>query len=221
VIAGLVLAAGEGRRFGGRKQLAELRGRPLIEYALEAIRAVPAIERVAVVLGAGADEVRARADLDGIEVLIAEDWREGISASLREGVAALAESESVVVVLADQPLITPQVIAAVVDRVDGPEPAARATFGGRPGHPVLIKRELFADVERLTGDAGARDLLERAGVAKVECGHLASARDVDTRQDLAAIADHDLAIAGTPIEVATAASTGEPERSRGEKRQDH
>ena len=187
MIAGLVLAAGEGSRFGATKQLAELSDRPLIEHALEAVWAVPAIERVVVVLGAAADRVRADADLDGAEVVVADDWREGISASLRVGVAALADCDAVVVVLADQPLITPGVIAAVVERIDARAPAARATYQGSPGHPVLIKRELFAEVARLRGDAGARDLLEAAGVAKVECGHLASPHDVDTREDLEAI----------------------------------
>ncbi|MGH2985790.1 MAG: nucleotidyltransferase family protein [Solirubrobacterales bacterium] len=187
MIGGVVLAAGEGRRFGGPKQLAELGGRPLVEHALAAMFAVPAIERIVVVLGAQAGRIRDHADLGGVEVVVAGDWSEGISASLRAGVAVLAEAEAVVVLLADQPLITPQVIAAVLDRGDSRAPAARATFGGAPGHPVVIKRELFGDVARLEGDAGARDLLELAGVATVECGHLASAHDVDTREDLQAI----------------------------------
>lgn len=187
MIGGIVLAAGEGRRFGGPKQLAELRGRPLVEYALAAMFAVPAIERIVVVLGAGAGRIRDQADLEGADVVVAEDWSEGISASLRVGVAALADAEAVVVLLADQPLITPQVIAAVVDRSDSRAPAARATFGGTPGHPVVIKRALFSDVARLEGDSGARDLLELAGMVTVECGHLASAHDVDTREDLEAI----------------------------------
>lgn len=187
MIGGIVLAAGEGRRFGGPKQLAELRGRPLVEHALAAMFAVPAIERIVVVLGAEAGLIRDQADLDGADVVVAEDWREGISASLRVGVAALADAEAVVVLLADQPLITPQVIAAVVDLADRRGPALRATYGGEPGHPVLIKRELFAQITVLRGDAGARDLLELAGAGTVECGHLASAHDVDTREDLETI----------------------------------
>jgi molybdenum cofactor cytidylyltransferase len=184
VIGGLVLAAGSGSRFGGPKQVAELRGRPLIELAIETMSAVPAIERIVVALGAEADLVRARADLTGTEVVVTPGWEEGIAASLRAGVAALAETEAVVVTLADQPLITPQVVAAVLDRSESRAPAARATYDGRPGHPVVIKRELYADVLALEGDAGARDLLELAGVATIECGHLASDHDVDTRADL-------------------------------------
>ena len=73
------------------------------------------------------------------------------------------------IVLGDQPMITPQVIAAVLDRVDGPRPAARATFAGAPGHPVAGERSLFAELAELSGDEGARALLERRR-RPVACG---------------------------------------------------
>jgi len=179
-----VLAAGSGSRFGGLKQLADLRGRPLIEYPIEAMAAVPAVERIVVVLGADADRIRAGARLDPAEVVVAERWEDGISASLRAGLGTFLEADAVVVMLGDQPFITSQVIAAVVDFEASRVPAARATYKGEVGHPVLIKRELFGRIARLTGDEGARDLLEQAGVARVECGHLASPHDVDTPADL-------------------------------------
>lgn len=187
MIGGIVLAAGQGSRFGGPKQLARLRDRPLIEHAIDTLWAVPAIERIVVVLGAEAERVRAEADLGGVDAVVADDWEKGISASLRAGISALADADAVVVVLADQPLITPQVIAVVLDHIESSKLAARAVFDGEPGHPVAIKRALFEEVMALDGDAGARDLLENVGVAKVECGHLASAHDVDTRDDLVAI----------------------------------
>ena len=186
MIGGLVLAAGEGRRFGGAKLAAELDGRPMLDHALEAMLAVPAIERVVVVLGAHADEVSARADLAGVETLVCGSWREGISASLRAGVSELADAEAIVITLADQPFVTPQVIAAVVDQLDAPAPAARATYHGQPGHPVLINRRLYEAIAELRGDAGARDLLAGAGVRSVECAHLCRPDDVDTTEDLEA-----------------------------------
>jgi len=187
VIGGLVLAAGSGSRFGGLKQLAELHGRPLIEYPIEAMAGVPAVERVVVVLGSGADRIQAGARLDPAEVVVAERWEDGISASLRAGVATLAEADAVVVMLGDQPFITSKVVATVVDLEDSRVPAARATYTGHVGHPVLIKRALYGRIAQLTGDDGARDLLEDVGVAKVECGHLASPHDIDTPADLEAI----------------------------------
>jgi molybdenum cofactor cytidylyltransferase len=187
LIGGVVLAAGEGRRFGDRKQLAELDGRPLLEHAIGAMLAVPALERVVVVLGAGAEEIAGRVELGRAEVVVCEGWDEGIAASLRAGVDALADAQAVVVTLGDQPLVTPQAIAAVLDEFNAPAPAARATYGGRPGHPVLIKRELFDGVRRLRGDAGARDFLVATGVREVECGRLSRPDDVDTREDLRAV----------------------------------
>lgn len=186
MIAGVVLAAGGSERFGSPKQLAELHGRPLLGYPIETLRAVPAINLVVVVLGAHAERIRSAIDLEGVEVVVVPGWREGIAASLRAAVAAAGDAKALVIVLGDQPLLTPQVVAAVLDRADGPAPAARATFDGAPGHPVVIKRDLFAELAQLRGDEGARDLLAACGLATIECGHLASALDVDTPADLRA-----------------------------------
>jgi molybdenum cofactor cytidylyltransferase len=174
--AGLVLAAGEARRFGGPKQLAALDGRPLIEHALAALAD---LDRVVVVLGARAEEIRAGADLGAAEVVVCDDWAEGMSASLRAGLAALRGTGEVVILLADQPFIR----AAVVARVRASAgPAARAVYHGEPGHPVVVRRPLLDRAGELRGDAGFRDLL--AGAAEVECSDLADPRDIDTRDDL-------------------------------------
>jgi molybdenum cofactor cytidylyltransferase len=176
VSAGLVLAAGEGRRFGGPKQLAELDGRPLIEHALAALAG---LDRVVVVLGARADEVRSGADLRAAEVVVCAGWEEGMSASLRAGLDALAGADEVVIVLADQPFVTPAAVARVRS---APGPAARAVYDGAPGHPVVVRRPLLERAWELRGDAGFRELL--SGAAEVECSDLADARDIDTRDDL-------------------------------------
>jgi len=178
----LVLAAGEGRRFGGTKQLAATGGRPLLEHALEAVTAVS--PRV-VVLGHAADEIRAGVDLQGAEPVVCERWREGQSASLRHGLAALAGADAVLVVLGDQPGITAAAVHAVL-AAGGDEDAVRATYDGVPGHPVLLRRALLDRAGELTGDSGFRDLLEGARVRLVEAGHLADPADVDTPEDLAA-----------------------------------
>jgi molybdenum cofactor cytidylyltransferase/nicotine blue oxidoreductase len=196
VIGGVILAAGPGRRFGAVKQLAELDGRPLLEHAVDAMLAVPAIERVVVVLGAAAEEISSRVELGEAEAVICDGWNEGLSASLRTGVEALAGAEAIVVTLGDQPLVTPQVIAAVLDQFDTYSLAARATYAGRPGHPVLIKRELYGALADLRGDAGARDLLAAAGVREIECGHLCRADDVDTPDDLRAIREATRGVVG-------------------------
>jgi molybdenum cofactor cytidylyltransferase len=180
-IGGLILAAGEGRRFGGTKQLAELDGRPLLEHALAAASSIS--PRV-VVLGHAADEILEHVDLQGAEPVVCADWADGQSASLRCGLAALDTADAVVVVLGDQPGVTAAAIAAVA-AADGDEDAVRATYDGVPSHPVLLRSSLLARAAELRGDAGFRDLLSAARVREVEVGHLADARDVDTREELA------------------------------------
>jgi CTP:molybdopterin cytidylyltransferase MocA len=182
--AGLILAAGAGRRFGGTKQLAELRGRPLLEYAVEAMLAVPALDPVLVVLGHAADEILARVDFGEAEVVICEEWERGQASSLRRGVAALAEADAAVVTLGDQPFITPQVIAGALDQLGPRYDAVRATYNGAPGHPVVLGRRVLDCVGAIEGDVGARDLLSRFRVRDWEAGHLCSAADVDTREEL-------------------------------------
>jgi CTP:molybdopterin cytidylyltransferase MocA len=181
VTAGLVLAAGEGRRFGGTKQLAPLRGRPLLEHALEAVAALS--PRV-VVLGHAAEEIRAAVDLHGARPVVCDAWREGQAASLRCGLAALGGADAVLVILGDQPGITAAAVAAVA-AAGGDDDAVRATYGGVPGHPVMLRRPLLARASELRGDSGFRDLLALTRVRAVEIGHLADPADIDTREELA------------------------------------
>jgi CTP:molybdopterin cytidylyltransferase MocA len=189
VIAGLILAAGGGTRFGSEpKLLADLGGRPLLEWAVAAQSAVPALERIVVVLGAHADEIIARADLLDAEPVVCPDWESGQAASLRCGLEALRGASKVIVTLGDAPLITAQVVAMFVDQ----PPGTRAVYGGRPGHPVVLGRKQISALMSLQGDRGARDLLH--GRRAVEAGHLCSGRDVDTPDDLEAIRDEARAI---------------------------
>lgn len=183
-VCGLVLAAGESRRFGSPKQLALLAGRPLLEHALLAMSR-SSLVRFAVVLGAEAEDVAEQVELHGAEVVSCADWRSGQSASLRSGVEALGSPEAVAITLGDQPLIRAaaidRVIAARSDRAQG----VRATYRGRPGHPVLLERGLLKRVAELQGDVGARPLLAQAPIVSVPCEDVADPIDVDTPERLA------------------------------------
>ena len=189
-VGGLVLAAGEGSRFGGTKQLAELGGRPLLSYALAA---VAALEPRVVVLGHEAEAILAAVSLQGARPVVCDSWQEGQSASLRAGIEALGDVDAAVVVLGDQPRITAAAVSAVVAAAAATAPgaatrgaaAARASYGGRPGHPVLLGRPLLARVGELRGDVGFRDLLSGEDVREVEVGGLADPVDIDTREELA------------------------------------
>ncbi len=187
--AGLILAAGEGSRFGERPKLLEdLQGRPVLEHAIRAQCAVRELDRVVVVVGSGAAGILAAVDLMDAEPVICEEWREGLSASLRCGVEALDGAERVIVTLGDQPLVTAEVIAKFLDA----EPGTRATYDGRPGHPVILGPEQLHAVRELRGDRGAREVLGDA--REIECAALCSGRDIDTPDDLEAIRDEARAV---------------------------
>jgi CTP:molybdopterin cytidylyltransferase MocA len=181
---GLILAAGGGVRFGEEpKLLADLQGRPVLEHSIMAQCAVPELEQVVVVLGAHAAGILARVDFHHAEPVICEEWREGIAASLRQGVEQLAGFDRVIVTLGDQPLITSEVIRRFLDAA----PGTRATYDGRPGHPVVLGPDQLEAVAALHGDQGARELLGDAPT--IECAELCSGLDLDTPDDLKAIRD--------------------------------
>jgi CTP:molybdopterin cytidylyltransferase MocA len=142
--------------------------------------------RVTVVLGAQAE--RAAALLDGLSaeprIVVAEDWSEGMGASLRAGMRSFADStdDLVMVSLVDLPDLVPEVVTRVSAGARGPDTLARASYDGAPGHPVLFGSDHWPGVvDSARGDRGARDYLADREVVLVECGDLASGHDVDTR----------------------------------------
>jgi nicotine blue oxidoreductase len=181
-VAGLVLAAGAGRRYGGPKALIVHEGQRLVDRALVALRD-GGCAPVVVVLGAAADAVRAAARLTGATVVENPDWATGMGSSLRAGLAALAGTDVVaaVVLLVDMPGITAAAVRRVADRA-APDALATAGYGGRRGHPVLLGREHWSGVAALAvGDTGARPYLRRhaAAVRVVPCADVADDRDLD------------------------------------------
>jgi CTP:molybdopterin cytidylyltransferase MocA len=147
-------------------------------------------DRVVVVVGAAAPEVRALladagwTDDEALSVVEAADWATGIGASLRAGLAAAGDADAALVSLVDLPDVTSEVVARVL-RAAAPDALARASYDGRAGHPVLLGRSHWPGVmEVARGDKGARDYLAARAVVDVECGDLASGRDVDHPADL-------------------------------------
>lgn len=186
-VAGLLLAAGAGRRLGGPKALVALDGQLLVEHGLALLRA-GGCRPVHVVLGAAAAEVTARADLTGAVPVENPDWAFGLAGSLRIGLASLpVEADAAVVTLVDQPFIG----ADAVRRLRATHAAGAmdcvATYRGRPGHPVLLDRTSWPAVARSAyGDRGARDHLRRRPerVTRVPCDGTGRPDDVDTPADL-------------------------------------
>ncbi|MFD9424818.1 MULTISPECIES: NTP transferase domain-containing protein [unclassified Streptomyces] len=189
VVAGVLLAAGGGRRLGGRpKALLEHRGRPLVEHAVRALRD-GGCGPLHVVLGAAADEARARADLTGCVVTVNPEWEEGMGTSLRAGLAALAGTgaDAALVLLVDQPGIGAEAVARVRSAYRSRAGLAAASYAGERGHPVLFGAARWADVgAAAVGDRGARTYLRahRDAITLVECSDVAQAYDIDTVEDL-------------------------------------
>lgn len=194
-LSAIVLAAGAGKRFGGAKLLAPLDDGVVLDRALTAALAAP-VDRVVLVVGAGAKEVGAAAeglaDQLGqgarLDIVFAPDHALGLSASLKAGLRAFADPDGVLIFLGDMPAIPPQAAEGVAAALCGGAPAAATFADGRRGHPVGIARRLFPQVLGLEGDAGAGALLDGLGAAlaltPVEAVAL---KDVDTPDDLAGL----------------------------------
>lgn len=178
----VVLAAGSSRRLGCPKQLLDLDGRPLLQHVIDAAAAAGP-EQIVVVLGYAEREIRAALALPPSAVVaVNPDFATGQASSLRVGLAALTDSIArAVVLLGDQPRVSPEVIRAVAE---APGPIARATYGGEPSHPVAFDRAVWPELRAVDGDRGARDVIVAHAdeVNAVEMGGDAP-DDVDTDED--------------------------------------
>ncbi len=162
MISAVVLAAGRASRMGRTKQLLPVGDRPMLQHAIDA--AVEAeVDEIVVVLGHDPERIlRAiRLPANG-RIALNPAHAEGQSTSLRAGLAATApESRAAVILLADQPGIPAPAVRAVMDEfLRTGARIVRASFGGAPGHPVLLARETWNAVAGVEGDVGARDLIE-------------------------------------------------------------
>ncbi|MGY1795324.1 NTP transferase domain-containing protein [Geodermatophilus sp. SYSU D00525] len=180
-VAGLVLAAGGGRRYGMPKALVEYGGSLLVERAVRTARAV--CDPVLVVLGARAVDVWRTADLSGATVLANRDWETGMASSLRTGLDGLrgwpGRVDAALVTLVDMPGMTPEALAQVAAHA-APDALAVATYDGVRGHPVLLGRDHWAGAAATaTGDEGARRYLAAHPVTEVDCTGLADPVDLD------------------------------------------
>jgi CTP:molybdopterin cytidylyltransferase MocA len=173
VIAAVVLAAGEGRRYGGLKQLHAVDGTPMLDRVLTAVERSGISERV-VVLGARAGDVLAAVDLHGARPVICEAWRDGQAASLQAGLAALPpDADRALVVLGDGPGLDPAAIRRMAGSVPG-ERVLAADYGAGRSHPVVIPRSLWGQIPR-HGETPVKPL----GADLVDCRDLRPPGDVD------------------------------------------
>ena len=187
-VAAVVLAAGRGSRLGApvAKPLLEFHGRPLVAHALEAAVA-SGLHPVVLVVGHQAEDVaRLAEEFDGVTVVPAAGRADGISQSLRAALEAVASDltvDAVCVGLADQPRVGAEAYRRVAAAVEAGAALAVATYHGHHGNPVAISRSLWPAARALTGDAGARQLMD-GSEAEVDCTGTGDPADVDTLDDL-------------------------------------
>jgi CTP:molybdopterin cytidylyltransferase MocA len=187
---------------GRPKALVELDGEPLVRRALRVL-ADGGCGPLVVVLGAAADEVRTALP-PGVRSVVAGDWESGMGASLRAGLDAIdpdAGSGAALVHLVDLPGVTAEAVSRLIAGQVDTNTLRRATYDGRPAHPVLLGRAHWAGVRAAaTGDAGARGYLAgHPGIEPVEVGDVAAPEDVDTPEQLARFRQRGPADGGTPI----------------------
>ncbi len=192
-VAAVLLAAGEGKRFGGAKQVALWRGKPLIVHVLDALAQTP-LAKIVVVVGAHANRVRPVVEAWArqhphvpLNIVDNPRWAEGQSTSVRAGLAALGPVSAAIFPLADQPRITPDLIHALIQAHRRTLAAAVVPrYGGRPGAPVLFDRRVFRQLAALQGDTGGRALLHAyaSDLVHVDWADATAGWDVDRPEDL-------------------------------------
>jgi molybdenum cofactor cytidylyltransferase len=186
-VAGLVLAAGGSKRLGRPKQLLPYRDGTLLEHVLETAREC-SFDQTLCVLGGGADDVRAGVELSGVEVVENRQFGEGCSSSIAAALRAIdARADVLVLMLGDQPGVTEQAVAALIDG-RGDAPLAACAYSDGRGHPLAFARAMFGDLSNLHGDKGVWKLMDRHAdeVADVPVAGPVP-RDVDTWEDYEAV----------------------------------
>jgi molybdenum cofactor cytidylyltransferase len=186
-VTGLVLAAGGSSRLGTPKQLLAYRDTTLLGHVLDTARACP-FDQLLCVIGGSADEIRARVDLSGLDVVENRHFGEGCSSSIAAALDAVDPgADLLVLLLGDQPGVTPATVASLLEG-RGDAPLAACAYEDGRGHPLAFARSTFAELEQLHGDKGVWKLLDRRASEVVDVpvrGPIP--RDVDTAQEYRAI----------------------------------
>ena len=186
-ITGLVLGAGGSRRLGRPKQLLPYGERTLLEHTLDTARQC-GFDQIVVPIGGAADEVRQRVDLSGTDVVVNYDYGEGCSSSIAAALETVdARCRVLVLMLGDQPGVTPATVRALLDG-RGDAPLAVCRYDDGRGHPLAFDRRIFSQLADLHGDKGVWRLLDERAEEVVEVRIAGNVPlDVDTPDDYQAV----------------------------------
>jgi molybdenum cofactor cytidylyltransferase len=161
-VAAVVLAAGSATRMGGGKLLLPVGGRPMVQRVVDASLA-SRVCRTIVVVGNEADAVLGTLGDRPVDIVVNDDYANGMSTSLRAGLTAVdAEAEGALILLGDQPFVSAALLDELIDRFGTcGKPVVRPVWEGLPGNPVLIRATLFPELMRERGDVGGRRVVDR------------------------------------------------------------
>jgi len=185
-VGAVVLAAGQGKRFGALKQVLPWRGMPLVAHVADQALACPDLDRVVVTVGAGADRVKAALAGRRVDLVPVPDWADGQSRSVQTGLRALAGATAVLFLFADQPGVSPALLAALIQRHrETLAPVVAPRYRGQRGNPVLFDRSTFPEFARLIGDIGARPIIQvhSDAIAWVDWPTPEITQDIDVAED--------------------------------------
>jgi molybdenum cofactor cytidylyltransferase len=186
-VTGLVLGAGGSKRLGRPKQLLPYGDRTLLEHTLDTARACN-FNQLVVPIGGAADEVRERVDLTGAEVVVNYAYGSGCSSSIAAALSAVdPRCEVLVLMLGDQPGVTPATVQTLLDG-RGDAPLAVCRYDDGRGHPLAFDRSVFAQLADLHGDKGVWRLLDERAADVVDVPIAGPVPlDVDTPEDYQAV----------------------------------
>lgn len=187
-IAVLILAAGSSSRLGAPKQLVNFRSKYLLQHSIDVSEALNLSEKL-IVLGANAARILKEVDLKNHQLLMNENWQEGMSTSLKRGLEEIKHSypiiENVLVLLSDQPFISVSVLQELIGKhLKANCLASFSEYQGIPGVPAIFSKEIFEDLLKIEGDRGARDLIKNGLTNYQLISFEKGIVDIDTEDDL-------------------------------------
>jgi len=185
-ISAIVLAAGASTRMGSAKQLLHLGGRRVLQHVLDNVRRSAASEMI-LVLGHAAEEIQSKLELKGVQVVMNDDYRQGMGSSLKAGLSAIdQQAKAALIILADQPFVRGETL----DRLIAEHSRTKAqivipTYNGFRGNPVLLDQAVFAEVMALSGDIGCRAIFGNhlEGIVKLPVDDAGVLLDLDQQSD--------------------------------------
>ncbi|MHB8566111.1 MAG: nucleotidyltransferase family protein [Nitrososphaerales archaeon] len=190
-VACIILAAGSSTRYGSPKQLARIDSTPLLQKALYAANSSKA-DYVLIVLGASSSEIVAELDLGRANLVFNKEYSEGLSKSIRTGIANIpGDAEGALLMVGDQPFVTSEILSLMIDRyhADKIKKIVALAYRNDIRNPVLIDKRYFGEIERITGDRGAKEVLLQH-INEVQLINVENPKiflDVDTKDNLASV----------------------------------